>query len=273
MVSLRSLTGSRKNLIIFLLVLFIVGLMAFNFVESQPSFCAVCHEMSFNYDSWLSSSHQASVKCLGCHAKPGIQGFFSDKVQSLQEFWVHIIGDYTLPLQAEIGIPDARCLVCHNEIPGKIDADIRHDLHDDLEIACTVCHGRVVHTREGEMLVLSQEGCDSCHNAHDILPLTGGHASLGCKECHTGLRFSDISPVCESCHQASSNHIYGITTECEVCHDASSWTGEVFRHVRIEEHFPSGDEQLPCSSCHRTSLLIATCTGSGCHSSDNPSDD
>ena len=109
--------------------------------------------------------------------------------------------------------------------------------------------------------------CQQCHRTFgwrpasfanpSSFPLSGGHAGVGCKECHTtpGV-YTGLSTQCSSCHlddynnTANPNHAAsGIGTDCAQCHRTSGW-----RPASFPSHpFPiSGPHARSCSECHTT---------------------
>jgi hypothetical protein len=76
---------------------------------------------------------------------------------------------------------------------------------------------------------------------HAFFPLIGGHANLGCWDCHTGEQYSGLSPVCEACH-LQDRPVEHYPGECVSCHTPESWQLVSFDHSLVGEN--------SCTTCH-----------------------
>lgn len=122
-------------------------------------------------------------------------------------------------------------------------------------------------------------GCDLCHTPvgwkpanfdHGNFPLTGIHQTLTCDRCHKNGVYQGTPSACVDCHQAPASH-QGMDTNCALCHNPSGFTPSTFVHNNVGEHMGRGAERpLPCVRCHPVVFTETSCTGSGCHSSNNP---
>ena len=80
--------------------------------------------------------------------------------------------------------------------------------------------------------------------------LTGQHALLGCRSCHTSLVFSDASPDCNSCHH--DVHHGSVGSNCSRCHSRNTWIipNEILLHQRTRFPLVGAHQIADCSACH-----------------------
>lgn len=155
---------NRKTIIILATAVLIIGVgsgAALMKASENPSFCANCHIIKPYYESWsqgslLANKHaRQDQTCQECHHS-SIPG-------KAQEGFNYITGNYTLPLESDMGDRDF-CLECHSEegvgaswdeIKAATDFEESnpHDSHNG-EQECNVCHN---------MHQPSQVMCSECH--------------------------------------------------------------------------------------------------------------
>jgi len=108
--------------------------------------------------------------------------------------------------------------------------------------------------------------CSDCHtteNWNDVkpenfnhnstkFPLVGQHKTVGCRECHPTLVFSDAPTECAECHK--DIHQQTVGTDCARCHTPESW---LVKNSKIKEiHHQSGfplvgaHATADCQRCH-----------------------
>jgi len=272
---------------------------------SASSFCDTCHEMDPYYQSWQASTH-SSVECRECHVPQGAIPYMETKLGSFREVYVHLAGISKSPLAVTRQIPNSNCLACHEPPPDPTlpTVTFSHDKHSGLD--CISCHVRFVHTtvnppyyRDPAAMSsclqchngsIAPNKCSYCHTApheargecskcHNLqswtstsiqhpFPLTGGHASLTCADCHVskpgaetiaGTDLAKADPACISCH---GDHHNGLT-DCASCHTTDGWQNTSFVHPQVGEHVPSGERPLQCADCHKSGYTSASCTP--CH--------
>lgn len=105
--------------------------------------------------------------------------------------------------------------------------------------------------------------CETCHtstdwnptgetNHHSVdaaaLPLTGGHASVLCSQCHTN-GFGPIPRACESCHR-NDTPLGHATAGCDTCHEAGLWTSPTRPPAGVIHPLRGGHVARTCVSCH-----------------------
>lgn len=128
--------------------------------DTNPEFCASCHIMQPNVDSYLTSNHldnvhaEAGVQCKECHSDYGVP----EEIVSGLNF---VTGNYTVNSEGHI---------------------LKRDFDDDI---CTQCHGDMDSVaRSTDFLFYNPHAsgmgdftCDTCHVSH-------GEQIDYCSECH-----------------------------------------------------------------------------------------
>lgn len=266
--------------------------------DTFPADCSLCHEggswnklkTDFEYDHLketgvaLRGAH-ASAQCLMCHNDRGPVKQFSNQ------------GCRGCHQDTHRGRLGAQCQDCHNESTWRpLESIARHNrtrfplvgAHASAEcsrchtgaavgnfelpsVACESCHApdaaRSTALSHGSLGL--SDRCDRCHTPvawkpagfdhPSSFPLSAGHASRSCTECHTTPgNFSGLSSDCASCHlpdyqqTANPSHVAaGFSTSCTQCHTTARWQGARFNHTAA---FPlsAGHANRACSSCHTT---------------------
>ena len=197
---------------IFLLFAIPVALSA----SSNPRFCAVCHSMNPEYQTWKRSSH-AAIPCYSCHGSRSSIHLLYDK--AFFHIWTpfqELTGRFEKPVNAgdhvsQEVIPMERCERCHKNANRRFTFSegiyINHMAHKEAGINCTVCHNRIVHKGAEEYEPLKtwdpdfeypdyltmKSGCHRCHSnsaeSRDLETLAhvknGKVPPRGCSVCHT----------------------------------------------------------------------------------------
>lgn len=112
----------------------------------------------------------------------------------------------------------------------------------DFRLDCSYCH---VPTGWNVM----RKDMKFNHNETSF-KLTGQHALLSCRSCHTSLVFSDASTRCESCHK--DVHQSSLGPDCARCHNPTSWIipNEILLHQRTRFPLVGAHQIADCSACH-----------------------
>jgi hypothetical protein len=155
----------------------------------------------------------------------------------------------------------ADCYDCH-----KSESQVRFDVPG---INCIDCHRQnfLATASPNHVEAGFSEDCSSCHPInsfewagagfnHNFFALIQGHSTPKCADCHTNSRYSDASPVCNTCHQqdftatVNPNHIASnFPTTCENCHTLSpGWKPASFDHSRFP--LTLGHSTPACLDCH-----------------------
>jgi len=212
--------------------------------KETPNTCGSCHTLPSEH--FNTPKFNTTISCDNCHTSGG---------------WTSASFDHSFyPLSG--GHSSASCNDCH--ATGQYAGTTR---------TCSNCHNAPSYHP-----VQNNNNCGSCHSngawkpasyTHTGFALTGAHASLACSSCHKGGTFTGLSTACVSCHQTPSTHS-GLSQNCFSCHSGNTFSPSTYLHDQVGPHVPSGGRRLSCVSCHRPSYSVASCTGSGCHSSNNP---
>lgn len=255
----------RATVITLVVIIFLVGGLSLQLVNSQPWFCNSCHEMNFNYNSWQSSTHGQEAVCVDCHSEPGLRGLIEDNVRGAEQFAAHLSGNYEMPIQIKNRVKNDQCLACHPETRNLTDStiDAKHSLHMVKNVLCVDCHNHIVHNQSGQLRVMALDQCDTCHKKHTNLDL-GKHVEVNCDKCHPGGNYTGTDHNCEFCHEVPANHSVEIATDCDMCHNLAGWKPAKLDHSKfplIEKH-----QSLKCTQCHIDGIYQGTAAAcADCH--------
>ena len=109
----------------------------------SPAFCrSACHEMEPFAAAWEAGPH-AGVSCVECHVDPGMAARLKHKPEAFGEVLSHISGDVSFPLADPTGVPDSRCLQCHQDVLAD-EPGFSHGEHAERG-SCDGCHAQVGH--------------------------------------------------------------------------------------------------------------------------------
>lgn len=174
------------------------------------------------------------------------------------------IGNCTLCHKVGGGLPDGKCLDCHKKLAERIAR--KEGVHARFTEKCIVCH--VEHMGRDHSLINIKEK----EFKHDLTgyPLTGKHAKLECRKCHTtqGV-YTGLVRECISCHK--ENHNKQLGTDCLKCHEPEGWKEKIkFRHDTGSKFALKGAHaKLQCSKCHVNGkfkgLDFRSCGTANCH--------
>ena len=237
--------------------------------DQAPSDCASCHN----------DIHNMTVgnDCVRCHTP---QSWLVDNIPELHE-------ENGFPL---IGIHgNLSCVDCH--------ISETNQRFDRLGNDCINCHMQdYLNTTapNHQEIGYSAENCMDCHDLfssawedavirHFFFPLTLGHNTQECQECHLTAKYSDTSPECVSCHLTDFNnttepdHQAGFfPMDCTLCHTTDpGWLPAGFPD-HDNEFFPiySGKhkgEWDSCIDCHTNSNDFSSFSCIDCHAHNNQS--
>lgn len=236
--------------------------------------CAACHNGNYTTTSSL---------CFDCHSGP---------YNSAQN-----------PNHSSAGIPH-ECEQCHNS-SAWIPSTFNHSLvgfeliGSHLNIQCSSCHQGTVLGLNSECISCHQNdfklapnhvaqgfptNCEMCHNSvawnqftfdHNTtnFPLTGGHISANCSDCHES-GFTGTTTVCYECHQQdyqqSSNPSHAalsLPTDCEQCHTTNpNWEPATFPiHNQFFQLVGAHASVTNCGDCHNGNYNNTPNTCIECH--------
>ena len=145
-------------------VLFLGGVLSYKIMDAtvmaKPAFCATCHNMQYEYDTYtqeglLAHKHaEADVTCHDCH-EPSLG-------QQMNEGWLFVTGQYENPTP-RYGFTNEQCLSCHKweDVVAKTEHLGAQSPHNGEHEAgnepplCMDCHS--VHHQQ------STQKCNTCH--------------------------------------------------------------------------------------------------------------
>jgi len=230
--------------------------------------CLKCHPDAYNIvDTTVEARHdlhmEADILCVDCHSRVVHAAVGEPKVIPANQCDDCHDSHVEFPLLG--GHANMRCGDCHevNSYSGlSPDCESCHDLpepHMPFDVqACIDCH--------------TLSGWSPATFDHSSYPLTGAHESVLCSLCHTSGVYAGTPSECVDCHAEPLYHV-GLSQDCTLCHTTGAFVPSTYLHPLIEEHYPWGEKRLDCEGCHRTTYSSYSCTGSGCHRTNNPEED
>ena len=255
-------------------------------VDNQA--CVECHTVNnwspaeFGHSFYDLSGKHSRVSCNDCH----IEGLYEGTSTLCEDCHVAPV-DHVLDIEET-------CDLCHTTDEWSVvlfDHEVFPLAEEHQDVACLDCHGDKAYETASSL-------CEDCHNApidhavnidtecnlchttagwtpakfdHSSYPLTGAHTEVFCSDCHAGGVFEGTPSECIDCHAEPTYHS-GLP-DCVQCHTDTSFTPSTYEHPRLEKHYPRGEERLDCVDCHRATYADYSCKGSGCHSTNNPTDE
>jgi hypothetical protein len=174
-----------------------------------------------------------------------------------------------------LGHANLKCTDCHKTAR-----------YTDVSTDCYSCHQQNYlstnnpnHSASGFSTV-----CQNCHTLnpgwspasfnHGSFPLTLGHSTPACADCHKNGNYTNLSSDCYSCHQANyaattnPNHsASGISTTCATCHNtAPGWSPATFDHSAFQ--LTLGHSTPSCNDCHKGNYTSTSTDCYSCHVTD-----
>lgn len=236
-----------------------------------PKFCNACHEMGINFDTWRKSQH-GGIKCIDCHARPGLSGWMAAKMagtsQLIQHFTAKSIEDIHLMEKHQV-IVSENCQRCHpgaerlNERRGLV---ISHKRHMEMKLLCVACHaGSIAHPEEealakGKAGLVDIDQCFACHNGTSKVGETvafNADSETSCANCHpdsklavehgAGHPSTKTRKPCLSCHEKGDKQPHYTMDRskqaqlCAKCHEPE--------RELVSTHKPFAEGR--CDECHR----------------------
>jgi hypothetical protein len=118
----------------------------------------------------------------------------------------------------------------------------------DFKVTCSTCH-----SSKGWMLDTSIYSFD---HGRTMLPLTGQHTLVGCRECHKSLVFSQAKSECNECHSDVHQGTTGL--DCSRCHTPASWLVSDITRIHETSRFPllGAHKMADCVECHKSESLV-----------------
>ncbi len=157
----------------------------------------------------------------------------------------------------------ALCLKCHQLLNEKINSG--SGLHSRREYKnCEDCH--VEHQGKDYNLIYWKNGIDNFDHAQTSYTLTGKHATIDCRKCHSAERITDIKTIrdakkdpektfmglsgqCISCH--IDEHRSQLSDKCQSCHSTDAWKPvNNFDHNKSAYPLTGKHTIVDCGKCH-----------------------
>ncbi len=261
----------KKKITVLIIILLIIGF--FGTIEifhytSEPEFCALCHPKkrpgpNGEVFTWEQSIHaKADVKCLDCHAKPGVINYFIRKVIAAKDPITQITHseeeiEKKLSHPSKDAAPVESCLFCHT---------------DDFNKKYRSTHFMTLPTKFLKFRELDYVVNPEYRESHDLKDIMVSDYIKGYNFSHKDHMENFENLRCESCHFKSFAHPdfrinYALkmkktcfnchekedgpdNNECTTCHVVQ----DKIRHAKIKG--VEGDEDvmidLKCTDCHKS---------------------
>ncbi len=273
--------------------------------------CSLCHKVNslewtgagFNHNVFPLAQGHANIVCSECHRTQGsFSGLNTDCYSCHQQDFLsaknpdHSASDFS-----------TACGNCHTLSPGWKPAAFNHssfpltlghstatctDCHTggnytSVSADCYSCHKQnyTATTNPNHTTAGFSTACLTCHTTnpgwkpttfnHAAFPLTLGHASPACVDCHKGGNYTATPTTCYSCHQqdytstTNPNHATsGFPTDCKSCHTTNpGWQPATFNHTTFP--LTLGHATPACADCHKNGNYTTTPTDCySCHQAD-----
>jgi len=276
--------------------------------------CLLCHAITsfqwtgagFNHATFPLVQGHAAVKCSDCHAQGTFTTASTVCYTCHQQDYIAAKNPVHTP-----AVYSNNCQDCHTLSPGWKPAAINHtafpltlghslpactDCHKDGNYAatptvCYSCHqtNYTATTNPNHIISGFPNTCATCHTTtpgwkpavfnHTNFPLTLGHATPVCADCHIGGNYTSTSTVCYSCHATDYNNTtnpkhstLAFSTTCTTCHTTvPGWKPATYTQ-HDAQFFPiySGRHKgqwTNCKECHPNTANYLLYECKICHSS------
>jgi predicted CXXCH cytochrome family protein len=275
--SLRSRTGRAqgrfpvRGLMIFGLVAFVIGQLAFFGSALTETGCDSCHVPAQASERHFQTAH-AEAACLDCHSPGGLMSWPILSVRAAGNLWVALDPrDDPVP---QAVVESRTCRSCHPEVvEGGVLTGTRLKMsHEEplrAQLSCTACHLTETHARASVFQQRDHSFCAGCHD--------GVVADNSCLTCHTSEPPRDPSalPGQEAVVHGprwEQTHAMGEKASCTTCHERSDCAqchGIELPHSPTSWPNLHGREALAvgqetCTDCHQEAFC------SGCHQTEMP---
>jgi hypothetical protein len=221
--------------------------------------CYACHQAQFS--AAKSPPHTGlPTECVGCHTTASWRPSSFDHAKT------------NFPLAGAHAA--VACAQCHTK-----------GVFAGLTTACYGCHQAQFAATKNPPHTGFNTACQTCHtlggwspasfdHSTTSFPLTGGHVTAACTQCHVNGVYKGTSTVCYTCHQAdftgavSPSHA-GYPTDCTTCHTTAAWKPSGFDHAKTAFPLTGLHVGVACTSCHVNGVYKGTATACyPCHQAD-----
>ena len=209
--------------------------------QGTPQDCYACHAEDDAHDGQLGQD------CAGCHTTQDWQQATFDHAQT------------AFPLTGQHTSVD--CRDCHTD-----------GVFQGTPQDCYACHAED-DAHEGQY----GQDCAGCHTTEDwqqatfdhaqtAFPLTGRHAGVDCRDCHTGGVFQGTPQDCYACHAEDDAHEGQYGQDCAGCHTTEDWQQATFDHAQTAFPLTGRHTGVNCRDCHTGGVFQGTSRDCrGCH--------
>ncbi len=247
-------------------------------VTSTYWFCANgCHKVQDDTITAYNHSSHAEISCMACHMPVNSNPvtFLLHKAEALGELYLTATNSYELPLNGAsklaLEMDSAQCTQCHGpnrQFTPSVGIIIDHAVHTDEDITCTVCHNRVAHLEDFD-LVLKDPGTGEQNRKHDdFMTMTscfrchsqeeGGRAPGGCDACHPAdfelKPANHLEPGFYERGGDSAGHASLALASRDAAAEQTATAGEAATDAAGEEELVPPREIFYCGTCHAESF-------------------
>lgn len=275
--------------------------------------CQLCHKATSFQWTGAGFDHQvfplvqghSSLKCSDCHEAANHTNTNPDCYSCHQQ-------DYLTTNNPDHSVSkiSTACQECHTLAPGWKPSKFNHtsfpltqghsaaaciDCHTGGNYTstpkdCNSCHHQdfIATTNPNHTASGFSTECQFCHTTnvgwtpttvnHSSFPLTLGHSSVACNDCHTGGNYTALPKDCYSCHKTNYNNTtnpnhasLSFSTSCITCHTTvpgwkpASYTQHDSQFFPIYSGRHSG-RWISCTDCHLNPANYALFNCKSCHS-------
>lgn len=197
----------------------------------------------------------------------GIGGLISPGKLSNAHSDIEGINNCTKCHQLGGGVPDSKCLDCHNKIRERIEKG--KGLHANAEGKCFKCHT----DHKGKHFSIVEIDKDKFEHEKTGYKLEGKHYDIKskCSKCHgTKGSYLGLNQECTSCHKNRHADQFG-SKKCLECHDVKAWKPAIYNHFEKPKFKLTGKHKdVECAKCHRDDKFKGTTTiCSDCHKNEH----
>jgi hypothetical protein len=156
-----------------------------------------------------------------------------------------------------------------------------------ISTTCTSCHATDFANAAAPPHTGFSTDCATCHtmtawqpatfnHTNTPFPLTGGHVSVTCQQCHVNNVFAGLTTTCYNCHQQQFTSATtpvahtGFPTDCTGCHTTNpGWGPSTFNHQTSSFPLVGAHVSVTCAQCHVNNKYVGLATTCyGCHQQD-----
>jgi hypothetical protein len=271
--------------------------------------CSLCHPLTafqwagagFNHNVFPLVQGHSTVKCTDCHKSGSYTGTSAQCNSCHQQ-------DYLAAKNPDHSASQfsTNCQDCHTLAAGWKPTTFNHsvfpltlghataicaDCHKNGNYAtipsdCYSCHKAdyLATTNPNHATSGMATTCQTCHTTnpgwkpttfnHSVFPLTLGHATAACTDCHKNGNYTTTPTDCYSCHQqdyvttTNPNHTTsGIPNTCLTCHTTNpGWQPAKFTHTTFP--LTLGHATPTCNDCHKGNYTTTPTDCYACHKTD-----